>query len=50
MKSVLVVEDDRAVGETIRAILEESYRVDVVTVTTARPRVTMGSRAKRMRS
>ena len=33
MKSVVVVEDDLAVGETIRAILEESYRVDVVTAT-----------------
>ena len=37
MKSVLVVEDDLAVGETIRAILEESYRVDVVTATGTLP-------------
>ena len=42
MKSVLVVEDDLAVGETIRAILEESYRVDVVTVTETLP---LGSEA-----
>ena len=37
MKSVLVVEDDLAVGETIRAVLEESYRVDVVTITGTLP-------------
>ena len=37
MRSVLVVEDDLAVSEAIRAILEESYRVDVVTVTGTLP-------------
>lgn len=38
MRSVLVVEDDTAVGETIRAILEDSsYRVDVVNVAETLP-------------
>lgn len=43
MKSVLVVEDDTAVGATIRAILEDcSYRVDVVDGAATVPR---GARA-----
>ena len=37
MKSVLVVEDDPAVAETIRMILEESYVVTVFPDTTALP-------------
>lgn len=37
MKSVVVVEDDRAIAETIRMILEESYAVTVFDDATEMP-------------
>ena len=37
MKSVLVVEDDRSIAETLRMMLEESYRVTVFETAGAMP-------------